>query len=389
MPMPAAALGLGTLGLVAALAFAGAARAAGPRTVNVFVGTYTGGESKGIYRTTLDTETGALSTPRLAAETTSPSFLAIDPTRRFLYAVGEVDSVQGKPGGGVVAFAIDPATGGLTRLNAQTSGGAGPCHLTVDRTGRNVLVANYGGGSTEVIRVEPDGRLGAVSAFVQHKGSSVDPGRQQGPHAHSVNLDAGNRFAFVADLGLDKMLIYRFDASRGTIAPNDPPAAALAPGAGPRHFAFHPGGKFAYTINELNSTVTAWSYDPDRGALTEIQSISTLPAGFHGTNYPAEVQVHPSGKFLYGSNRGHDSIAAYTIDPATGKLTFVGTQGERVKNPRNFAIDPTGAFVLVASQDTGTVAAFRVNPDTGALTPTGHSVQVPKAVCLKFWNAPE
>jgi 6-phosphogluconolactonase len=386
---PVTTLGLGTFGLLAAVAFAGTAVAAGPGTSTVFVGTYTGADSKGIYALDFDPGTGTLSAPRLAAETTSPSFLAIDPTRRFLYAVGEVDSVQGRPGGMVVAFSIDPKTGALRPLNAQTSGGGGPCHLVVDKTGRNVLVANYGGGSTEVVRVGPDGRLGAVSSFVQHRGSSANPGRQQGPHAHSVNLDAANRFAVVADLGLDKMLIYKFDPARGTLTPNDPPAAALAPGAGPRHFAFHPGGRFAYTINELNSTVTAWSYDADRGTLTEIQSISTLPSGFKGENYPAEVQVHPSGKFVYGSNRGHDSIAAYTVDPASGKLTFVGTQGEGVKNPRNFAIDPTGGHVLVGSAGLGTVVVFRVNPETGALEATGRSARVPQAVCLKFWAPTE
>jgi 6-phosphogluconolactonase len=355
----------------------------------VYVGTYTGSGSKGIYRLDLDPATGALSEPRLAAETVSPSFLAIHPTGRFLYAVGEVDVFDGQKGGGVAAFALDPKTGNLTSLNARPSGGAGPCHLVVDRAGKNVLVANYGGGITAVLPVGPDGRLGERSAFVQHRGSSVNLARQKEPHAHSVNLDAANRFAVVADLGLDKMLVYRFDPAAGTITPNDPPSASLAPGAGPRHFAFHPSGKTAYTINELNSTVTAWAYDADKGVLREIQTISSLPAGFTGTNYPADVQVHPSGKFVYGSNRGHDSIVAYTVDPGTGHLTLVGHQGHKIKNPRNFGIDPSGRFMLVASQDANTVQSFRIDQNTGALTPTGSSVTVAKPVCVKFWTPAE
>jgi 6-phosphogluconolactonase len=377
---------LAPLSLLALTTAARALEPAAQGTVAVFIGTYTEGESKGIYRFDLDLSTGKPSVPRLAAETISPSFLAFDPTRRFLYAVGEVNSFEGKKGGGVSAFAVDPGTGALSFLNAQSSGGAGPCHLVVDRTGKNVLVANYGGGSVAVLPVGPDGRLKESSAFIQHRGSSVNAGRQKEPHAHSVNVDAANRFAFVADLGLDEVLIYKLDPAQGTLTPNDPPAAKLTPGAGPRHFAFHPSGKFAYAINELNSTVHAWTYDADRGALTDLQTISTLPEGFKGTNYPAEVQVHPSGKFLYGSNRGHDSIVVYAIDPSTGKLTYVENQDGGIKNPRNFGIDPSGSFLLAASQDLGSIVVFRIDPSTGALSPTGHSVKVPKPVCVKFWK---
>lgn len=373
---------------LALAAFANSAHAAD--TLGLYIGTYTGGtsQSKGIYRVDLDLGTGALSAPIVVAETTSPSFLAIDPTRRFLYAVNEVDSVEGKKGGGVSAFAVDAKTGALTALNQRSSGGAGPCHIVVDKAGKNALVANYGGGSVAVLPIAADGRLGSASSFVQHTGSSVDKRRQNEPHAHSVNLDAANKYAFVADLGLDKVLVYRFDPAKGTITPNDPPAAAVAPGAGPRHFSFHPSGKFAYAIGELDSTVTAWSYDPALGTLSTIQTISTLPTGFTGTNYPADVQVDPSGKFLYGSNRGHDSIVAYTIDPATGKLTYVGNQGEGIKNPRNFAIDPSSTFLLAGNQDLDSIVVFRIDPATGALRPTGHSVKVPKPVCLKFLAAP-
>lgn len=388
--MPTARLEAFLLAVPFLLAFSTAAVAAegqgeAERTT-VFVGTYTGSGSRGIYRFDFDPATGAVSKAKLAAETTSPSFLAIHPTRRFLYAVGEVDSFKGKKGGGVSAFAIDGKTGDLTPLNAQSSGGAGPCHLVVDKAGKNVLAANYGGGSAVVLPIAQDGTLQAHTSFAQHVGSSVNPARQKEPHAHSVNLDPANRFAVVADLGLDKMLVYKFDPASGTITPNDPPAAALAPGAGPRHFAFHPSGKYAYTINELNSTATVWSYDADQGVLTEIQTVATLPDDFKGTNYPADVHVHPSGKFVYGSNRGHDSIVGYSVDAASGKLTVVGHQGKGIKNPRHFGIDPSGKFVLVANQDNDGILVFRIDSTSGALSPTGHSVQVSKPVCVQFWT---
>lgn len=359
------------------------------RTATVYVGTYTGGESNGIYRFELDLITGKPSPAALAANTVSPSFLAIHPSRRFLYAVNEVDSFQGKKEGGVSAFAIAPKTGKLTFLNAQSTGGGSPCHLIVDKAGRNVLVVNYGGGSAAVLPIQPNGRLREHSSLIQHKGSSVNKDRQGEPHAHSVNLDTTNNFAFVADLGLDQILIYKFDAAKGAISPNDTPFAGLTPGAGPRHFTFHPGGSFAYVINELNSTVVAWTYDPAAGTLTSTQAITTLPGDFKGGNGPAEVQVHPSGKFLYGSNRGHDSIVVFTIDQETGKLTHVENETEGIKNPRNFAIDPTGTFLLAASQDLDTVVVFKIDLETGALSPTGQSVHVPKPVCLKFWQSPE
>jgi 6-phosphogluconolactonase len=256
--------------------------------------------------------------------------------------------------------------------------------VTVDRLGKNALVANYGGGSIACLPIGEDGRLGDATAFVQHKGSSVNPQRQQGPHAHSINLDAANRFAFVADLGLDKVLVYRFDQSAGTLEPNDPPAASIAPGSGPRHFAFHPGGRFAYVINEMKSTVTAFAYDADRGTLQTFQTVSTLPEDSDGRSSTAEVQVHPSGKFLYGSNRGHDSIAAFAIDAATGRLTPIGHESTQGKNPRNFGIDPTGAYLLAANQDNDNIVAFRIDAATGKLRPAGQSIHVPMPVCVKF-----
>jgi 6-phosphogluconolactonase len=351
----------------------------------VYVGTYTGGgKSKGIYLFELDLATGAIEPKGLAAETVNPSFLAIHPNRRFLYAVSEVADSDGKKTGAVAAFRIDPATGNLSRLNHQPSEGAGPCHLVVDRTGKSVLVANYGGGSIAALPIERDGQLGKATAAIQHSGSSVNPRRQEAPHAHSINVDPANRFAVAADLGLDKVLVYRFDAAGGKLVSNNPPAASVAPGAGPRHFAFHPSGRFAYVINELSCTVTAFAYDAERGVLKELQTITTLPHELREGYSTAEVQVHPSGKFLYGSNRGHDSIVVYSIDAASGKLTRVENEPTQGKTPRNFGIDPTGTYLLAANQGSDSIVVFRINPKTGELDPTGHVVEAPAPVCVRF-----
>ena len=361
-----------------------------PAAYRVYVGTYTGGKagSEGIYLLELDPATGSLTSKGLAAKVVSPSFLAIHPNRKFLYSVNEVGDFGGKPSGAVTAFAIDDATGMLKQLNQQSSVGSGPCHLTVDATGKNVLVANYGSGGVAVLPIAEDGALKPASCFIQHEGKGSDPSRQEGPHAHSVNLDAANKFAFVADLGLDKVLVYAFDADAGTITPNSKPFGKVAPKAGPRHFAFHPGGKFAYVINEMGNTVTAFAYDPATGSLEEIQSISSLPADFKGTSYTADVQVHPSGKFLYGSNRGHDSIAAFAIDEKTGKLEFLEAESTQGKTPRNFAMDPAGNFLFAENQDTDTVVVFRIDRATGKLEPTGTKVSVPMPVCIKMIPKP-
>jgi 6-phosphogluconolactonase len=353
-------------------------------TLLVYVGTYTGPKSKGIYVLRMDRASGALTAPEVAAEVANPSFLAVHPSRRFLYAVGEVGSFAGRKSGAVSAFAILPESGKLRLLNQQPSGGTGPCHLTVDRSGKNVLVANYGSGSVCVLPLGEDGRLAEPSEVIQHKGSGPDPKRQEGPHAHSINLDPAGRFAFAADLGLDKVLVYRFDAAKGSLAPNEPPAASVAPGAGPRHLAFHPTGRFAYVINEMASTITAFACDADRGILKEIQTVSTLPAGFGGNSSTAEVQVHPSGRFLYGSNRGHDSIAIFAIDAETGKLAATGHQPTQGRSPRNFGIDPGGTYLLAANQGSDTVVVFRIDPKTGELSPAGIKAQVASPVCVKF-----
>ena len=349
----------------------------------VYIGTYTGPKSNGIYLYSLDLGNGSLTSLGLAAEVVNPSFLAIHPNHRFLYAASETSNSGGKKGGAVEAFAIQE-TGKLTPLNQEPSGGEGPCHLVVDKTGRDVLVANYDSGSISVLPIQQDGKLSEPTAFIQHQGSGADPQRQEGPHAHSINVDAANRFAFAADLGLDKVLVYRFDPAKGTLVANDPPSVSVKPGAGPRHFAFHPGGHYAFVINEMHSTVTAFSYDPAHGVLKELQTISTLPENFKGENSTAEVQVHPSGKFLYGSNRGHDSIAVFAIDPGKGTLSLVEDQSTQGKTPRNFGIDPSGQYLLAANQDSGNVVVFRINPQSGHLSPTGQVAEVSSPVCVKF-----
>ncbi len=350
-------------------------------SLGVYFGTYTGrgNASKGIYYSTLDLDTGKLSAPVLAAEITSPSFLEIHPTGKFLYAVSEAGRA-----GSVSAFAIDPADGSLEFLNKQPSGGSAPCHVSIDHAGKNALVANYSSGTASVIPIQPDGKLGEPTGLVQHEGSSVNPGRQKEPHAHSINVSPDDRFAFVADLGIDEIMTYKLNVDNGTIVPSNPPFTKLKPGSGPRHFTFHPNGEYAYVINELSCTITAFTYEPTTGVLTERQTITTLPKDFEGNNSCAEVRVHPSGKFLYGSNRGHNSIAVYKIDSAKGILTFVEHETANIKTPRNFNIDPMGKYCLVANQDGNTVVVFNIDQQTGALDPTGQSISVGRPVCIRF-----
>ena len=347
-----------------------------------YVGTYTGPHSKGIYAFRFDASTGKLTSLGLMAESVNPSFLAADPRGRFLYAANEISNYEGQKVGGVSALAIDQKTGKLAFLNEVPSGGAGPCHVTLDQTARYVLVANYDGGSVGVFPVAPDGRLSSSSAFIQHTGHGVNPQRQEGPHAHATELSPDNRFVITADLGLDELLVYRFDPSRGTLTPNNPPFGKVEPGAGPRHLAFHPNGKFLYVINEMQSSVAAFSYDA--GTLRNLGTVSTLPKEFQGNNDAAEIAVHPTGRFLYGSNRGHDSIAVFTIDPAAGTLTPVQYASTRGKTPRNFAIDPTGSYLLAGNQDSNSVVAFRIDTKTGQLTPTGQVLEIPSPVCIAF-----
>ena len=360
-----------------------AAAAAGQQLV--YFGTYTGKKSQGIYVSRLDLATGALSKPELAVETKSPSFLAIHPNKKFLFAVGEINDFEGKKAGGVSSFAIDAATGKLTLLSAQSSGTPGPCHVSVDHAGKVALVANYGGGSVAALPIAADGKLSPASTHIQHGGVAAD-GRPLQPHAHSINVSKDNKFAFAADLGLDKVLVYKLDPATGGLAANDPAFTAVPTGSGPRHFAFHPSGRFAYVINERTMTMTAFSYDEKRGELKVIETVSTLPPGetVQKGQSTAEVQVHPSGKFVYGSNRGHHTIVVFAVDEKTGRLTHVENTSTQGKTPRNFGIDPTGAFLLAANQDTDNVFVYRIDSKTGKLTPTGGSVEVGSPVCVKF-----
>ncbi|HUF09010.1 MAG TPA: lactonase family protein [Rhodothermales bacterium] len=352
--------------------------------VRVYVGTYTRGRSKGIYLLDLDLETGALRSRGLAAKSDSPSFLAVHPSRGTLYAVNSVAKFGGRDGGGVSAFRIDPNKRRLKLINSRPSLGAGPCYVALDSAGRNALVSNYAGGSVAVLPIDSDGSLGEATAFVQHEGSSVNPKRQEGPHAHSMNLDAGDRFALAADLGADKVFVYRFDPKTGTLAPNDPAFAALKAGAGPRHLTFHPGGTHVYVVNELDLTVTVFSYDAAHGVLSEVQTVSTLPGDAEPGYSTAEIRVHPTGRFLYASNRGHDTIAVFAIDPNSGELSSVEHAPTLGRTPRHFAIDPAGRFLLAANQDSDSVVVFRIDQETGGLTPTGETASVPSPVCIRF-----
>ena len=350
----------------------------------VYAGTYTRGDSQGVYGYRLNVKTGALTLAHTAPQVVNPSFLTIAPSKRFLYTVNEVGEFAGRKSGGVSAFAIDPQDGSLTLLNQQSSVGSGPCHLSVDATGRCALVANYGGGSVAMLPIAEDGSLQEASDFVQHRGSSVDPQRQQKPYAHSIHVDPTNRFAFAVDLGIDQVLCYRLDLQHGKLTAGDPPFTRVAAGEGPRHFAFHPNGTFAYLITEMGNKVVAYTYEAERGALDEIQMISTLPAGWEGTSYCAEVQVSPDGRFLYGSNRGHESIAIFAIDPGTGILTPVDILPCGGRNPRHFGIDPTGTFLLAANGQTNNIVVFRIDRETGRIAPTGHEVQAPAPVCVRM-----
>jgi 6-phosphogluconolactonase len=351
----------------------------------LYVGTYTQDtKSKGIYVYRFDPSTGDVTDLGVAAETANPSFVAMDASGKYLYAVNELPNYQGPNSGGVSAFSIDRATGKLTFINEVPSRGADPCYIIVDKAGKHVLVANYTGGSIAVFPVLADGKLGEATAFVQHTGHGTNPKRQEGPHAHSIDLSPDERFAFVDDLGLDELLVYKYDAAKGTLTPNDPPFVKLDPGAGPRHFALAPSGKFAYVVAEMGQSVTAFSIDLQAGTLKRLQSVSTVPKDFKGENDNAEIHILPNGKFLYASNRGHDSIAVFAIDSKSATLTpieHVPTQG---KTPRNFEIDPTGKFLFAENQESNNFVIFRIDQNTGRLTPTGKTIEVPSPVDIKF-----
>jgi 6-phosphogluconolactonase len=362
------------------------------RAVMVYVGTYTrheahvDGKGAGIYRFQLDLATGALSLVGMVEVHESPAFLTLDPSQRTLYAVNEVSDIDGAPGGAVSAFALDPAGGALRFLGRQPTGGPYPCHVSVDRRGAWVLVANYGSGSVAAFPILPAGDLGPAAAHLRHHGSSVNPARQEGPHAHSVILDPTNRYALVADLGIDRVKIYRLDPEHGVLTPNEPAEISVPPGAGARHLAFHPDGRTLYCLNELNATISVFRYTPEGGSLQPIQTVATLPGDYQATNHCAIVVVAPSGRFVYCSNRGHDSIAIFAVDPATGELTARGHISTQGRCPRNIAIDPTGRLLLAANQDSDTIVSFWIDAETGQLTPTGQIVHTPTPVCIVMLN---
>jgi 6-phosphogluconolactonase len=371
--------GIGVVGLLASRANAWSSQT---NEVTLYVGTYTSGKSEGIYVYRFDRNKPGLRCVS-AINSINPSFLTIDRSKRYLYAVNEVGEYLGKPGGGVSAFAIDPANGNLRLLNQQATQGADPCHLTIDSRKRSLLVANYTGGSVSVLPVRTDGTLGMVSEVLQHEGSGPKE-QQKGPHAHCVILDPNERYAFASNLGTDKVMIYRFDRATGKLTPAQQPFAELKAGAGPRHLTLHPSGKYLYVINELDSTMAVFGYDARNGTLTLIETVSTLPEDFSGVSYCADVHVSASGRFLYGSNRGHNSIVVFEIDQQTGKLKLVQHRSTEGDWPRNFALDPSGQFLLVANQRSDNVVTFILDERTGQIIAKMENHEIPSPVCLKF-----
>lgn len=375
---------LGALAGMLSVAVPVTVRASVRRPTWVFVGTYTGPKSKGIHAFRFHPQTGEAEPPRLVAETPNPAFLDIHPNGRFLYAVGEIGEFQGQRTGAISGFAIDAADARLTPLGQVSSGGSGPCHVSVDRTGKWVAAANYGGGSVAVFPIRADGSLGDAVCVQQHQGSSVNPKRQEGPHAHGVTFDPANRFLLVPDLGLDRILIYQFDAGTGQLTPNRTPFAAVDAGAGPRHLAFLRNGRFAYAVNELENTVTGFRYNARRGGLEEFQTLGTLPEGYAGESATAEIEVHPGGRYLYVSNRGHDSVTTFAVEPGSGQLRWVGATATGGRIPRHFAIDPTGGWCWVANQGSDNVVLYQVDASQGVLTRAKSALTVGSPVCIKY-----
>ena len=354
----------------------------------VFFGSHTAGPTRGLSVAHFDPATGALTKPELVVESPAPAFFAIHPDGRHLYACNSTDYANKWPGETISAFAIDPAKGRLRLINQVPCGGGDPSYITLDATNHYALVANYQGGNAAVFALQPDGSLGERTALVQHTGHSVDPKRQTHPYAHSIRLDPTNRFALIADLGLDKLFVYRFDARDGSLQPNNPPFVQVAPGSGPRHLAFHPDGRHVYLLTEMASTVIVFAWDPSCGALSPLQTISTLPTGFPGTNACAEIDVHPNGRFLYATNRGHDSLAVFTIDAATGKLTLLEHVPSQGRSPRNFAFDPSHRWLIVTNHNSDNAVVFRVDENTGHLSAVGQPVHVLSPFGVRFLPMP-
>lgn len=359
------------------------AQRSGASERTVYVGSYTSGESRGIYTCRFDPSTGVLREVG-ATGSVNPSFLTLDRTGRYLYAVNELNDFGGEASGAVSAYAVDPATGGLRFIDQQASRGGSPCYVSVDAKRRFVLVANYTGGSAAVFPVSEAGGLEPAKQVVQHTGSGPNRERQESAHVHSVTLDPAERFALIADLGLDRLFVYRFDGETGALTPAAEPWAQLPPGSGPRHIAFSPDGRRVYLVCEMASTVTAFDYDPARGALRAFQTESLLPADFHGESTGADIHLRPDGRFLYASNRGHDSIVVFSVDGLTGRLSLVQHTPSGGQIPRNFAIDPSGAYLLAAHQRSGGIVTFRIDAVTGRLAANGSVLGLPNPVCVHF-----
>jgi 6-phosphogluconolactonase len=354
------------------------------RSARVYIGTYTEQKSKGIYVSQFDAGSGQLSNPELAAECKSPSFLAIHPNGRWLYAVNETENFEGKKSGSVAAFAIDENTGTLQLLNQQSSEGTGPCHVSLDHAGKCVMVANYGSGSVAVYQIEKDGKLAKAGSAIQHHGSSVNHQRQEGPHAHFITPDASDKFALACDLGLDKVMIYELNGPKAQLAAHQPHSAPVPAGAGPRHLVFHPSNRFAYVINEMGSSITAFDWNARRGEFKQRLTVSTLPTNYKGDSSCAEIQMHPSGNFVCGSNRGDDSIAVFSVDPKTGRLSLVEHASTEGKTPRHFTFDPSGKWLLAENQNSDDIVVLQFNPESGHLTSTKNKIQVGAPVCAVF-----
>jgi 6-phosphogluconolactonase len=348
----------------------------------VYFGTYTGNGSEGIYVADFDPATGRLGEPKLAGKATNPSFLVLHPNRRYLFSVNEVGNFEGKRVGGVTSFAIDDETGLLRTINSQSSGGAGPCHVSLNKTGQCLLVANYGGGSVASLPVRDDGIVQPPVSVINHQGKGPNKARQERAHAHSINICPDGHHAVAADLGIDAVKVYRLEKDH-KLTPEAAGMTQVPPGGGPRHFAFHPNGKFGYTNNELTSTVTVFTYDGTHGILNTLETVSTLPSDFTGKSGTAEIQVHPNGKFLYVSNRGHDSLAVFAVKE-DGKLTSVGHVSTGGKTPRNFCIHPAGDFLVAANQDSDSVIVFRIDFATGMPQATEHRIKLSRPVCVRF-----
>jgi 6-phosphogluconolactonase len=376
---------MGLFGLASGAADLAQSNDSQPDDPLLYVGTYNEGDrDEGIYLIRMDQRSGHLRQVGSMKAGANPSFLAVHPNGRVLYAVNEVTEYNGKATGAVSAFAIARDTGALTRLNEQPSEGGAPCYVSVDRGGRVVLVANYVGGSVAVLPIQTDGSLAAATHVVQHRGTGPNKERQEAAHAHCILTDPSNRFALAADLGVDRVLVYRLDLDKKTLQQTTDGNAVMRPGAGPRHLAFHPSLPFVFVANELDSSVTTLRFGKESGALSPLQTRSTLPPGWTGANYPADIHVASSGRTLYVSNRGHNSIAVFSVARSTGALALEQVMPTGGDWPRNFSLDPTGRWLLVANQRSGSVVVFERDPESGRLTPTSQRIALPSPVCLRF-----